>query len=136
MSKRKWNSRTLIRYALLQVPELALFIVILLVIQHWVAFPAWLFWGAIAIWTIKDVVLYPFVWQAYSPDQSESVISLIDAKGIAKERLAPSGYIRVRGVLWKAELVEGYPPVAEGEAVRVNERRGLTLRVQPWDEGD
>ena len=134
MSKHKWTSRLLIRYALFQLPELALLIVILLVIQRWVALPAWLFWGAIAIWAIKDVLLYPLVWQSYDPDQPESVMPLEGAKGIAKEPLAPSGYIQVHGVLWKAKLMQGYSPVEVGEAVLIIERRGLTVWVQPGDE--
>lgn len=60
-------------------------------------------------------------------------MSLVGAKDIAKERLAPSGYIRVCGELWKARLQQGCPPVVEGEAVRVNERHGLTLLVEPWE---
>jgi membrane protein implicated in regulation of membrane protease activity len=134
MLKHKWTSRILIRYALLQLPELALLVVILLVIQRWVALPAWLFWGAMAIWAMKDVLLYPLVWQSYDPDQPESVMPLVGAKGIAKERLAPSGYIQVHGVLWKAKLMKGCSPVAKGEAVQIIERRGLTLGVQLWEE--
>jgi len=42
---------------------------------------------------VQDVLLYPLVGQAYDPDQPESVRPLVGAKGIAKERLAPSGYI-------------------------------------------
>lgn len=96
--------------------------------------PTWLFWGVIVVWVVKDAVLYPLVWRAYNPEQSESVISLVAARGIAKERLAPSGYIHVRGELWKAKLMKNCPPVAEGDAVRVNARRGFTLVVQPWAE--
>ena len=136
MSLHKWNPRILIRYALLQLLELILFIIALWVVERWVMLPVWLLWGAVVIWVIKDALLYPLVWQAYNPDQPEIVLLLVDAKGIAKERLEPSGYIRVGGALWKAELVEGCAPVAAGEAVRVNERHGLTLSVQPWDEGD
>jgi membrane protein implicated in regulation of membrane protease activity len=132
----KWDSRILTRYILLQLPALVLFIVLLVVIQGWVVLPTWLFWGAIVIWVLKDAVLYPLVWRAYNPEQSDRVMSLIGAQGIAKEPLAPSGYIQVRGVLWKAELMQDCPPVAEGDAVRVNQRRGLTLLVQPWDAAD
>lgn len=136
MPTHKWDSRALIRYTLLQLPSWALFIVMLLLIQRWVVLPPWLFWGAIFIWVAKDALLYPVVWRAYLPNQSESVMELVGARGIAKERLAPSGYIRVCGELWKARLPEDCPPVAAGEAVRVNERQGLTLFVEPWDMAD
>lgn len=136
MPTHKWASQTLLRYTLLQLPALALFIVILLVIQRWVVLPLWLLWSAIIIWVVKDALLYPLVWRAYSPDQSASVMSMVGAKGIAEERLAPSGYIQVRGELWKARLMKDSPPVAEGDAVRVNERHGLTLLVRAWDGAD
>lgn len=136
MPTHKWEARVLMRYILLQLPAWALFIAILLLIQRWVVLPAWLFWTAILIWVVKDALLYPFVWRAYNPNQSESVMALVGARGIAKERLAPSGYIRVCGELWKARLPKDCPPVAEGEAVRVNERHGLTLFVEPWEVAD
>ncbi len=57
------------------------------------------------------------------------------ARGIAKERLAPSGYVFVRGELWKAVLMKGSPPIEEGEGVLVHAKEGLTLVVQP-DKGE
>lgn len=57
------------------------------------------------------------------------------ARGIAKERLAPSGYVFVRGELWKAVLMKGSPPIEEREGVLVHAKEGLTLVVQP-DKGE
>jgi len=134
-SNRKWSSKIWFRYALLQVPEAALLILILCVIDGWVVdLPSWVFWSAIGIWVAKDVAIYPLVWRSYNPAQSDNVMPLCGAKGIAKERLAPSGYIRVRGALWKARLMTDSPPVDEGDAVRVSERQGMTLLVEPWQE--
>jgi len=106
MNKKKWSSRVLIRYWLLQLPALALLVLILIFAQRWVDLPAWIFWGALVIWVVKDAVLYPFVWRAYDWDRSEGSNSMVGAKGIAKEPLAPSGYVRARGELWKAELAQ------------------------------
>jgi len=61
---------------------------------------------------------------------------MVGAQGIAKERLAPSGYVQVRGELWKAELMEGSPPLEKGDRVRVEGVRGLRLVVQPSGEED
>jgi membrane protein implicated in regulation of membrane protease activity len=131
MNKKKWSSRILVRYWLLQLPALALLVLILIFAQRWVDLPAWIFWGALAIWVLKDAVLYPFVWRAYDWDHSPDTNSMLGGRGIAKERLAPSGYVQVRGELWKAELAEGHQPVEEGEPVLVQKMRGLTLIVQP-----
>jgi membrane protein implicated in regulation of membrane protease activity len=131
MNKKKWSSRVLIRYWLLQLPALALLVLILIFAQRWVDLPAWIFWGALVIWVVKDAVLYPFVWRAYDWDRSEGSNYMVGAKGIAKEPLAPSGYVRARGELWKAELAEGHQPVEEGDPVQVQKIRGLTLIVEP-----
>jgi membrane protein implicated in regulation of membrane protease activity len=131
----KWASKIWVRYALLQVPELALLILILLVISEWVVeLPGWVFWSVGGVWVAKDIAMYPLVWRSYNPEQSDNVMPLCGAKGIAKERLDPSGYIRVRGALWKATRMTDGPPIAEGEAVRVLERRGMLLLVEPWQE--
>lgn len=134
MNKRKWSTRILLRYTLLQLPALALLVLILIFVQRWVDLPTWIVWGSIAIWVTKDAILYPFVWRAYDWDRPEGPNSMVGARGTAKDRLAPSGYVQVRGELWKAKLMEGSPPVERGEAVRVRQTRGLTLFVQPWDE--
>ncbi len=134
MNKKKWSSRILLKYWLLQLPALALLVLILIFAQRWVDLPAWIFWGSLTIWVVKDAVLYPFVWRAYDWDRSKDSNSMVGAKGIAKERLAPSGYVQVRGELWKAELAEGVQPVEEGKPVLVQEIRGLTLIVGPGVE--
>jgi len=134
VNKRRWSTPILIRYWLLQLPGLALLVFILIFVRRWVDLPAWIFWGSVAIWVVKDAILYPFVWRAYDWDRPEGANSMVGARGIAKERLAPSGYVQVRGELWKAELIEGSPPIKEGESVRVAGIRGLTLLVQPSQE--
>lgn len=115
-------------YSLMQLPELALVVVGLITLQHWVTLPFWLFWGIIAVCIAKDVVLFPFVWRSYDSTQA-TADALIGAVGVARERLAPTGYIRVRGVLWRAEVADGGPPVEPGKTVKVEERHGLTLIV-------
>lgn len=131
MNKKKWSSRILFRYWLLQLPALALLVLILIFSQRWVDLPAWFFWGALAIWVLKDAVLYPFVWRAYDWGPSADTNSMLGGRGTAKERLAPAGYVQVRGELWTAELAEGCKPVEEGEPVLVQEVRGLMLIVRP-----
>ena len=55
---------------------------------------------------------------------------MIGMQGIAQDRLAPGGYVQVRGELWQAELMGGGTPVEKGAAVKVRKTRGLTLIVQ------
>lgn len=134
MNKRAWSSRVVVRYALLQVPAVALLVSILILVQRWVDLPAWFVWGLITLWVAKDVILFPFVWRAYDRDRPDDANSMVGARGIVEERLAPSGHIRVHGELWQAEVMGGGPPIDRGEAVRVRRICGLTLLVRPDNE--
>ena len=130
MKRVGWSSRIVLRYTLFQIPSLVLLAVILWVVRRYVDLPQWFFWGFMLLWVVKDAVLFPFVWRAYDRSQERSLQKMIGKKGVAKERLDPSGYIQVHGELWKAELMEGAPPVEEGEPVRVEGIRGRVLLVR------
>jgi membrane-bound ClpP family serine protease len=120
------------RYVLFQLPGLAGLALILILVQRWVNLHAWLVWGLVGLWVTKDVIMFPFVWRAY--DQSKHPVAphlMVGAGGIAEDQLAPSGYVRVRGELWQAEVVGGGPPIDRGKGVWVRGIHGLTLLVQP-----
>jgi len=131
---RRWSARVVVRYALLQVPGVALLVVLLMVVQRWVDLPVWFSWGLVGLWVAKDVIFFPFTWRAYDWDRSGDANSMLGARGVTEEQMAPSGYIRVRGELWKAEVMGDGPRIGRGEAVRVRAIRGLTLLVQPENE--
>jgi len=126
-----WSAQVLGKYWLLQLPELALLVVVLLVLRDWQGLPAWLAWSVVGLWLAKDAALYPFVWRSYDPGHPATLHSLDGEHGVATERLDRSGYIRVRGELWRAELAPEARPVDEGEPVQVQATRGLTLIVAP-----
>lgn len=134
MNKRRWPFRILVRYALFQLPALVLLVLILIMVRRWVDLPNWLEWGLIAAWVVKDAVLFPLVWPSYERSQREDVNSIAGERGIAEERLAPAGYVRVHGELWQAKVMGGGYAIDRGEGVRVQAIRGLTLLVQPDDE--
>jgi len=116
---------------LLNIPELAAVVLILVIIEHWVALPIWLFWSIIGFWIVKDALLFPFIWRAYDWNRSEQSGSLIGAQGIAKQRLIPCGYVQIHGELWRAEKLGEGPPIEAGQAVRVEKMEGLTVFVAP-----
>jgi len=118
-----------LRYILLNIPEFGAMLLILVVIQYWVVIPVWLLWSIIGFWIFKDVVLFPFIWRAYDWDRAGRSRSMIGARGIAKEKLAPAGYIQIHAELWKAEKLRKGPPIEAGQAVRVKKMEGLILFV-------
>jgi membrane-bound ClpP family serine protease len=129
-----WSAQTLVRYSLLQLPALAVVVLVLILIQHWVALPRWLFWGIIVLWIAKDAAKFPLVWRSYDPRPSGPTEAMIGAVGMTRERLEPTGYIVVRGVLWRAQVAGGGPPIEPNQPVRVETRRGLTLLVVPVED--
>jgi membrane protein implicated in regulation of membrane protease activity len=129
-NKRDWSARLVLRYALLQIPGIALLAIILIVIQQWVELPAWFTWGIIFIWVVKDVALFPLVWRAYDLDHAGAANSIVGLQGIVQERLSPSGSVRVRGELWQARAMRDGVPIEKGEVILIREIHGLTLFVE------
>ena len=134
MFKRGWSPKVLVRYSLLQLPGIALLIGLLFFLQRWVDIPLWLMWFIPAAWIAKDIILFPFVWRAYDWDHKESGKAMIGMRGIVSDRLDPTGYILIRGELWKAEAMDKVGPVDKGEEVLVQGIKGLTLQIKPVDD--
>lgn len=135
MAKLSSSQRTVAKYILFQLPELAVVCVLAIGARSWVGLPDWAAAGIIALWVIKDVVLYPFVRIAYQPGSGGGAASMVGARGTAQEALRPLGYVRISAELWRAELRTGAPPVERGDRIRVTGVDGLTLVVEP-DEGE
>ena len=131
LKTRPWSTRAVIKYTLLQIPAIALVIIIVISARSWVYFPPWIGWIIVIFWISKDIILFPFVWRSYDSSISNDAMTMVGKQGIAEERLSPVGYVRVRGELWKAEVARGEAPIEAGEPVRVRDVQGLTLKVEP-----
>jgi membrane-bound ClpP family serine protease len=122
--------RVVIRYFLLQLPGQAAFILILLLLRHYVEIPADLAWVLIGLWVGKDIFLFPFVWRFYEPDLYPDRLKMVGRAGTALTRLAPDGFVQVRGERWQAAAAEGQAPIARGEKICVEAIAGLKLTVR------
>jgi membrane protein implicated in regulation of membrane protease activity len=127
--KKAWSRRTLLKYMLFQIPDLAVLVLLLIYVRRWLELPVWLDYALILFWILKDAFMFRYAWRAYDSDSRRNPI--IGATGIAEQRLAPSGYIRIKDEFWKAELMDRDREIAKGEPVRVREVKGLTLIVEP-----
>jgi len=125
-----------LKYILLNIPELAAVVLILIIVRYWVVLPLWLFWSIIAFWIVKDALLFPIVWRAYEWDQTGRSRLMLGECAIARERLAPSGYVRFHGELWRAKKIGDGPPIESGQTVRVVKMEGLTLFVEQVKPGE
>jgi len=98
--------------------------------------PPWAAWCIFALWILKDLLLFPFLWRSYSTSPAGLKNTLTGQEGRVRERLDPRGRILVHGVLWQAEIAEGRDPAEAGSRVVVREMRGLTLVVEAAGEED
>jgi membrane protein implicated in regulation of membrane protease activity len=122
---------TLTKYLILQVPGWLLAVIVVTALRHWLELPLWAALGLIALWVVKDLVMYPLLRTAYESNVKTGVEQLVGTYGVAQDELAPRGYVRVRGELWQAEVRSGSQPVSAGSTVRVEGARGMTLFVRP-----
>jgi membrane protein implicated in regulation of membrane protease activity len=123
------DARTLLKYALAQIPDIVIFVVVVLVLQRWLDLSAWIATLLIALWVLKDILLFPLLRRSFEEGRPEDAQPMIGARGLAKERIDPDGYAWIQGELWRAQLVEGHPSIEAGEPVKVENIRGLTLLV-------
>lgn len=131
---RQAKKDVLVRYALVQIPDVLILLLAFSILQRWVSVPSWLMWGVVVFWVLKDVVLFFFVWSSFEEVSADARQALIGAEGVAAEELAPSGYIRVHGVLWQAQVMEQGKLVHKGDTVVVHGVDGRLLTVRPADE--
>ena len=92
--------------------------------------PLWVASGVLVVWVIKDYALYPFLRFAYEPNRLLPIERLIGELGTAVRPLAPNGYVKVRGELWRATAEVSDESVGEGDAIEVTSVDGMTLVVK------
>lgn len=127
---------TPLRYWLVQLPGAALLLVALLLLRRWFDLPVWAVAVVVVAWLIKDAALYPMLKHAFDPTSGPQPHSPLGRTAVAREGLGQvgvsrSGYVQLGGELWLAELAPGAGPVGPGRRVRVVDRRGLRLVVEP-----
>lgn len=125
--KRGLSWQVLIRYTVLQFPGLALLVLILILLNNSINIPTWAIWLSISISLILDAIMFPFVWRAYEKGDQNPMSG---SKGIAHDRLSPTGYIRINGELWRAKVLKDHSDIEKDEVVTVKSMQGLTLIVQ------
>ena len=124
------SARTFLRYLVLQVPGWVLLSGLLLILRSSIGQPDWVSAAILGAWVAKDLLLYPFLHRAYEVEPfMTGAERLVGTHGVVTTALAPQGYIRVRGELWRAEANTA-EPVPEGSTVRISAARGFVLAVE------
>lgn len=116
---------------LFQIPGWIIAATILVGLWHWEYLPAWLAAIGFFGWVLKDLLMYPLLRRAYETDVKSGSAALVGARGIAEQELAPQGYIRVRGELWRAVAAPPHQAVSAGAEVEIVSADGMRLFVRP-----
>lgn len=127
--------RVAVKYALLQLPGQAAFVLIFVLLRRWLDIPSILLWALVGFWIGKDVVLFPFLWRFYDPDQHSDRYRMVGREGYALTRLDPHGYVRVRSERWRADIAAQSAPIEKGDPVSVVAVDGLKLTVSAGGAG-
>lgn len=123
--------RTFWAYLLLQIPDTALATVVLALLHQWAGLPtAWAL-GLFALWTLKNLLGYFLLRDAFAPSRATGPEALHGRVVSVVEALAPRGRVRLDGELWWAEAVPEAGAIPPGSRVIVRGCRGLTLLVEP-----
>lgn len=125
---------TTLRYVALQIPGLLLACVFSWFAIDWFEVPQWAAGLAVALWIIKDAVMFPFVWRAYSVRTDGGWHDVRGRVGTVEEALTPHGRVRLGSERWRATASADAGPIAEGTRVRVVALDGLKLTVIPEPE--
>ena len=96
--------------------------------------PGLSFVGLLGFWVGKDILLFPFLWRFYDPNQFPDRFRMVGRKGFALTRLDPDGYVQVQGERWQASIYEDHASIEKEEAICVEAINGLKLTVRPCTE--
>jgi len=122
-----------LRYWLFQLPGLVVLAMLLgfALRQDWIT-PA-MAGLAIALWIIKDAVLYiPWARALRKTPVPYGRQALIGRAGRATTRISrQSGYVKVNGETWHARCA--HTPIEAGARIRVIAAEGMQLRVERED---
>ena len=122
--------RTFWSYLLLQIPDTVLAIVVLSVLHEWAGLSTRWALALLVLWTLKNVLVYPLLRQAFAPSRATGLEALLGRSVSVVEALAPRGRVRMDGELWWAEIPSQAEVVPQGSTVIVRGCRGLTLQVE------
>jgi len=124
---------TLIRYCLFQIPGAMLIGILVYLGWQWGWMNGYVALTVMAVWLIKDALLYPLYRPALEGGAATGARALIGATGRARTDLTPRGLVEVDGERWQARAAKGQT-IHAGQRIRVYAASGMVLRVEALQE--
>jgi membrane-bound serine protease (ClpP class) len=84
----------------------------------------------LTLWVAKDIALFPWLRSLERTRPKTGHEGLIGQIGVTRSLLEPTGYVFLRGELWRAEAAPEEFPLPSGIEVQVEKINGLTLQVR------
>lgn len=130
MSLNTITRKIIIRYSLFQIPSLLIVTLLVFTVNHWYILDNTIIVMIILFWILKDILIFPFVWKAYSHKDRDKSKTILNQHGVAVDTINPKGFVKINGEIWQAELVEPNDPINQGQPIEVVEIDGLKLKVR------
>lgn len=121
---------TWVRYVLFQIPQWLLLAILLALAAETMALSAPVARGLFLLWVLKDLAVYPLVRHGYEANSLTGSERLVGHKAVTFQRLAPKGYVKIQGELWRAEARPPNEPIPANCAVSIVGADRLTLIVE------
>ncbi len=118
---------------MLQIPGLLLAGVLAVAAVRWFDVPSWAAVVSVALWVVKDALMFPFVWRAYATRDGGGPHDVRGRIGTVEQALTPHGWIRLGSERWRAIAAQPHALIPEGVSVCVIAVEGLKLTVEPAD---
>lgn len=124
------RGRTALRYALFQLPGLALVAALLYLATTYEWISPRTAWAAFFLWLAKDIALYPILRRAYRPDPKGPEDALVGRIVVAEDALDPEGRVKLGSESWRARITPSDRVIAAASRARIVGMEGLCLIVE------
>jgi membrane protein implicated in regulation of membrane protease activity len=119
------------RYLLFQAAGWGLGALVLGGLVYWDVVSLWLAGVLLAALLAKDLILFPYVRDAYESGAPHGGGALLGAVARVERWAGSEGWIRVGAESWRARVGDGSVSLAAGEFVEIREIEDLVLIVAP-----
>ena len=121
---------TFFRYLFFQIPGWTIAALVAWGLVHWELIPWWLALFGFCGLVIKDLAFFRFVRSAYDVKVKSGSEALVGRRGVVQNDLAPEGYIRINGELWRAGAAANGVVITAGTEVEVVRAEGMKVVVR------
>jgi membrane protein implicated in regulation of membrane protease activity len=125
------KGRTIIRYSLLQIPGIILIVLLALAGHYIFLLPLKAAIILILLWIIKDIILFPFVWQSYTGSSPHGAEAMVGRRGIVISAENMPLRVRIGMESWQGR---SSLPLEKESPVLVIGYDGMILLVEPAKE--